>query len=793
MKANALKELKKSRLMENELASSVNIPFAAHVSKKTIKNHTGDYLRVFRLEGIAHESADDEDINVWHEQLNILLRNLATTNLALWTHVVRRRENTYPSGVFPEGFANDLNERYRREIINGGKKMLVNELYITVVYRPYPDKISKTFAVFEKNKQALLETQQYALERLDEVEDTILKSLDRYSPETLGTYDYKGILHSEILEFFGFLVNGEWQRMPVPTGNIRKFIGTSRLFFGSEAIAMSTPVETIHGAMLGIKEYPPFTGSGMLDEILALPCELILTQSFIFKDKQSAKSSFERQADVMIQAGDLAESQIADLQGALDDLISNRFVIGEYHLSLFVLSRTQKELMENIGLARTALSETGMVVAREDLANEAAFWAQLPGNFEFRTRPALVTSRNFAGLSAFHNYPQGKRNRNHWGDAVALLRTSANSPYYFNFHKHDLANTLIIGPSGSGKTVVQLFALCMLMKFKPRVVFYDKDFGAKIFVHAMGGQYHSLELGKKTGWNPFQLEPNERNIDFLEKLIRLLVKRKDVEFTVKDERAISAAVRGVLALDKADRRMFHALSFFDPTDPEGIYYRLEQWCEGHRLGWVFDNATDNLDMTKTRVSGFDMTQLLDSDDVKAPALLYLTHRQEELINGEPFVAFYDEFWRLVIEEILAEKINDKLKVIRKQNGFLVMGTQSPKDALNSPIAYTLIEQSPTQIFMPNPKGTYEDYVEGFHLSEKEFEIVKTLPEGSRRFLIKQGHNSVVAELNLKGFGDELAVLSGNTANAALVDRIIDEVGADPKVWLPIFHERRKLL
>lgn len=790
---SSAKKLAKIRFMQNELPASVNIPFSAHVSKKTVKNHTGDFLRVFRLEGIAHESADDESINLWHEQLNILLRNLASTNLALWTHIVRRRENTYPGGEFPEGFAKDLNERYSREIIRGGKKMLVNELYITVVYRPHPDKLSKTFAVFEKNKKALLENQQHALERLDEIEDTILQSLDRYQPEVLSTYDYKGVLYSEVLEFFGFLVNGEWQRMPVPTGNIRKFISTSRPFFGSESIALHTPVEVIHGAMLGIKEYPPFTGPGMLDDILALPCELILTQSFIFKDKQSAKYSFERQADVMIQAGDLAESQIADLQSALDDLISNRFVIGEFHLSLFVLARSSKELMENVGLARTALSETGMVVAREDLVNEAAFWSQLPGNFEFRPRPAQVTSRNFAGLSAFHNYPQGRRVRNHWGDAVSLLRTSANSPYYFNFHKLDLGNTFICGPSGSGKTVIQLFMMCMLMKYKPRVVFYDKDYGAKIFVLAMGGQYHSLEIGKKTGWNPFQLEPNAKNVEFLETLIRLLVKRDGVELSVRDQTAISAAVKGVLALDKRDRRLFHALSFFDPTDPEGIYYRLEQWCQGHRLGWMFDNAEDNLDMTKTRVSGFDMTQLLDSDEVKGPALFYLNHRQEELLNGEPFVAFYDEFWRLVIEQILCEKVRDKLKVVRKQNGFLVMGTQSLRDALDSAISATLIEQTATKIFLPNPDGKASDYIDGFNLSEKEFEIIKTLPVGSRRFLVKQGHNSIVAELNLRGFDDELAVLSGNTGNSALVDSIINEVGSDPSVWLPVFHERRKSL
>jgi type IV secretion system protein VirB4 len=93
--------------------------------------------------------------------------------------------------------------------------------------------------------------------------------------------------------------------------------------------------------------------------------------------------------------------------------------------------------------------------------------------------------------------------------------------------------------------------------------------------------------------------------------------------------------------------------------------------------------------------------------------------------------------------------------------------------------------------MPNPKATREDYVDGFHCSVREWEIIKSLPEGSRKFLIKQGHNSVVAELNLKGFDDELAVLSGTAANNALVDKIIAEVGDDPDVWLPIFHERRK--
>lgn len=47
-----------------------------------------------------------------------------------------------------------------------------------------------------------------------------------------------------------------------------------------------------------------------------------------------------------------------------------------------------------VGLARILLADTGMTVAREDLALEAAFCAQLPG--EFALRPLTVVTNRIA-------------------------------------------------------------------------------------------------------------------------------------------------------------------------------------------------------------------------------------------------------------------------------------------------------------------------------------------------------------------------------------------------------------
>jgi type IV secretory pathway VirB4 component len=57
------------------------------------------------------------------------------------------------------------------------------------------------------------------------------------------------------------------------------------------------------------------------------------------------------------------------------------------------------------------------------------------------------------------------------------------------------------------------------------------------------------------------------------------------------------------------------------------------------------------------------------------------------------------------------------------------------------------------------------------------------------FLVKQGHNSAIASLDLRGFDDELVVLSGSLDNLALLDEIMADVGDDPETWLPLLQQR----
>src|SRR5580704_18174920 len=96
-----------------ERHTSLHVPYLAHVSANVISTRAGDYIQVFRLGGIGFETTDDARLNTWHERLNVLWRNLASPHVALWTHVIRRRERI--AEVAPEaGFAGTLHARYRQ-------------------------------------------------------------------------------------------------------------------------------------------------------------------------------------------------------------------------------------------------------------------------------------------------------------------------------------------------------------------------------------------------------------------------------------------------------------------------------------------------------------------------------------------------------------------------------------------------------------------------------------------------------------------------------------------------------
>jgi type IV secretion system protein VirB4 len=791
------KKLKHGGAMGKEVPCSIHIPYSRHIDETTIKTTNGVLIKVVRLEGFSFETADQKDVNRAQEKRNAMLYGMSDNRYALWTTLVRRRETRFPAGEFPEGFTKELNESYQQKVT--GQSMFVNDLYLTIIRQAPSGKINKFADLLKTLSQtgdveAQKRDEKEALRELEEVTDKVISNLAPYTPTVMGLKETGNGWVSEPLTFFSYLINGNIRPVLLPKQPINTYISSARPFFGKDALELKG---ISHRKLIGgltIKEYSGSTRPSILNGLLTLPFEFVLTQSFQFKARKEALDKMKKQKRQLDQANDDAVSLTEELMEGIDDLASGKISFGDHHFTLLCSANDARGLQKNLAAADSILADEGITAVREDIALEASFWAQLPANNSYIGRKAGISSQNFAAFASFHNYPSGHIDDNHWGPAITLLETVSGSPFYFNFHVEDLGNSTVIGPSGSGKTVLMTFLQAQLEKYPAlRRVYLDKDRGAEIFIRAIGGSYAAIEPGVKTGFNPFQLAENPANEAFLLELVSFMLSENGEPLSAVDMSHATRMVKGNWKLDFADRRVSNLAAYLPQGTDNHLALRLRRWYGDGDLAWVFDCERDEFP-TEVKTIGFDLTHILEQPIARAACLRYMFYRVDGMIDGSPIPIVIDEGWKGLEDEYVSKRVFDWEKVIRKLNGLVIFGSQSARDLAETRIGTTIIEQSPTQIFYPNPDADYDSHCKAFNLSDKEFDLIKNqLDPSDRCFLIKQGRNSIVARLNLKGMDDALAILSGRKETVNLLDEIRAEFGDDPNTWIPIFHERRKQL
>lgn len=790
------------------------ITLSSHVSPMVVKTTGGDFLLVWRLGGLPFVGREEWELEHRHNTFNRMLQTLRApdfVNVAFWVHDVRRRRRITGISKFDHSFNQDLSDTYFESL--SAQKLMQNELYLTMIYRPVVS--GKRFSEKSADINRLEAEQVQSITTLLELAGNVEAVLKDYAPYRLGMYEASnGVVFSETLEFFGFLLNRIDEPVPVLQAPIYNYLPISKQRFSAKTgdFVVTTPDGKNHfGAILNIKEYTDGTYPGILNGLKYLDFEYVVTHSFSPMGRQDALKALDRTKGAMISSGDKAVSQIIELDQAMDQLASGYFVLGEYHFCMVIYAATQELLSQQIATARAELSNAGFISVKEDLAVTASYYSQFPGNWKFRTRLANVSSLNFLGLSPLHNFATGKKENNPWGDCVTTLQTTNGQAYYFNFHathpaekslgEKAIANTMVIGKSGTGKTALINFLLSQVQKLRPSptIFFFDKDRGAEIFVRACGGNYLALENGRPTGFNPFQCERSEANTQFLAELIKVLAGKH--AYSSREEEDIFRAVENILDTPMKLRSMTNFQKSLPNMGDDGLFVRIRKWTAGNSLGWVFDNPVDTVDLRKANIIGFDYTEIIDSPEVRVPVINYLLHRLEALIDGRPLIYVMDEFWKILDGQGgLKEFAKNKQKTIRKQNGLGIFATQSPEDALASDIAASLIEQTATMILLPNPNASREDYIEGLKLTDAEYQVVVSLDERSRCFLVKQGHASSVCQLNLRGMDDVLAVISASTDNIEIMHDVMRDIGVAngievnellPEQWLHRFYESRK--
>jgi type IV secretion system protein VirB4 len=768
------------------------LPYTGHFDDHTVMTRSGGLIQMIQVDGVAFETADSETLNHMAAVRDVVMRGIANSNLMLYCHVIRRQVAAELSGSQPEGFVRDLDDAWQQQLRS--KRLYINDMVLMLVRRPargkigFFDRLTK-WGNGTRNSAERVADQMRELRELDAARTNLLSALTRYGPRLLGRYNGASGICSEPLEILSALYNGEMQPVLEPTGDAGHYLPYKRISFGLDALELKGASANMSrfGAIVSIKDYPAYTAPGMLDNLLRLPHEMTMTESFAFIDRQIADERIGLALRRLRAASDETTTLRQGLLGAKDDLTGGAAAYGEHHLTVHVRAMTLAALDAAVADVQASLADIGAVAVREDLNLESAFWGQFPGNADYIARKALVSTANLSGLISLHGFPIGVPAGGPWGEPITVLETTSSTPYFFNLHSGDLGNFTLIGPSGSGKTVVLNFLIAQAQKFQPRTFFFDKDRGAEIFIRAIGGHYDVLRPGTPTGFNPLQLPENATNQAFLRQWLSQLLTPAGGQLTADENAIIASAVDANFGQPTEYRQLRYLVELLAggarPIRGD-LASRLAPWYGAGEHAWLFDNPADQLNLD-TRTAGFDMTALLDNPALRTPAMMYLFHRVDERLDGTPSMIVIDEGWKALDDDVFVHRLKDWMKTIRKRNGVVGFATQSASDAIESKIAATIIEQSATQLFMSNPKAQASDYCGGFGLTEHELDLVRSLPEHLRCVLIKQGGNSVVARLDMANMPDAITVLSGRETSVRKLDELRRVHGDAPSEWMPI--------
>jgi type IV secretion system protein VirB4 len=744
----------------------------------------GTILAMGLVRGVPHELASGAERNSAARLLNHLWTSIGDDNIAVHATLVRDKvDKLLPEPNYSNHYIASLSGKYRELVLRG--RLYSNDWYMSLLVSPKVHaggraaggELIRMLTNLRRYKSARVAT----VEAIEDLWLTVARRLDGYQITRLGERTKNDIVYSEIAEAARRFLYVDFQAVgKVRAGSaIGEVLYNQRVHFpaGDNYYWFDTEHGKRYGQVIGLKQYMEHTKPGMLDELLALPMRLVMSQSMAFLAKNDAVEASKFKGRQMIAAGDPAISDIQEIMESTRDIGRGQGAKATHHLSIAFYGDTHAELLRNAGAGRRVLADTGGHPRIEELGNMAAYYAQLPGNLEWRTTRWPIHTHNFAHLASFGGFPPGAP-KGRWGAAPIQFRTAGGTLYDWQPHagiSRDVAMTAFYGPIGSGKTAVALFIMGMLdpaltdpsLDEDGIAFLLDKDRGGELFAHAIEGNYGAVRLGEWTGAAPLKgLNDIPADRQFLTRFLRgLIAFDRRGPLPPEDDIRLPRAVKLIMRLPPELRSIAGLCMFLGHVDQMGAGPRLRRWARGEELGWVFDGERDESAMS--RFFGRDLTEVLDNPEIVTPLALYYMHRLRAKMDGRRIVMCLDECKAYLLHDIIRFDIDDLIRRGRKNELMIMLITQQPEDLLEGSFGVTVTQQIQNKFFFQNPEASWDTYCGVINCTEGEYRAIREglLP---RQVLLKRGstdegrtvHRSVILDFDLSLMGEELAILSG---------------------------------
>lgn len=773
------KQFTNSEALQNEFSYSQFCPYQAQISNQTIGLADGSMMQTIRLEGIYLNKSNVRELNDANEALKTMMMTIADPRISIWHNIIKTRITIPVTGNYANSYAKEFVEDYQEQL--NQRKFFKVEHYITVVMGGSNNRVLGFMelinSVAHKTVGASDNLRKHRLSILTDVVDKITGLLSDYNPHTLTVIKKDEYLISEPLSFIFRLINGFELDVPLTDDVISTFITATRPFYyKSYGLLTHHSEPEKYFSSLSIKNRTGSkTKSTDIDHLLKVDSEFVFTQTFEFEGSADVLETIKTQERKLLAGSQDSNEDLNDVKKAKGMVASGKNTYGKSTIDIILFARSKKELHEGLREADNAFRKANLIAVRDDVILEAKHMCMFPSNLRYRTRVKRVSSENFADFSSMHvDHSRPNSDENIWGSSLLAANTINKTPYYFDLHNDEVGNTVVTGFTGSGKTVFMVALALFANKYDSKVIYLDKGRAANIAILALGGSYQVIKEGVATGFNPCLLTDTPKNRAYLINLFSEMLKDENGKLTIIDEKIIENIVKENYQLPNEMRRMRNLMGFFPRGDNESLGLRFSKWINDGRYAWIFDNENDEVNFT-SRYIGFDLTDILKNKNLRAVALSYIAHRIDESLDGTPTMIFIDEGWQALDDTYFSNLIKEWELTIRKREGLIVFGTQSPIHLIvdkntsegRAKACAAIIDQSPTKIYGYNPEATKEQYVDAFDISDHQYFLISNLKK--RQWLVTRNDSIEIIELDFSGMDEHLITISGYEKTIKILD------------------------
>lgn len=763
-----------SRLFKNynDSARSWNelIPWMSQISPNMILNKDGSLLVVYSFSGQDAEGKERYEVDSATLMVEQAQR-VFNERITIWYTVDRRRTREYLGGTFRNDVSEWVDAIWKREMTDGSQ--FYNNHYISVLYTPPKgidgamekiayfmkvEEMSFINALIETIKSSIFQRSAFAYESAQlqsYIEDfnTLLSSFE----QTASTLSLAPLEGEDLLGFLFTRCNPASPPQKVKTPNIPMYLDSllsSDLFARRDETLFFRGVDrNVEVAAVSIKDWPDGTYPGLLDDLLAIPGEIVISQIYRFDETEKARSfiegverhnrnltksiktlvgeHFSKQESAKVDEGRMAMAE--DARAALTEITTENRSYGYYNLTVAAIGETREEVETTIKMISQAIRRKMFVTVRETMHLSSAFSGTLPGQAGALVRWFFVSGAIEADLAPIRTMSVGQKVNKHYSEragysvpAVTVLPTEFHTPYYFNFHQADLAHTIAIGPSRTGKSALMNFLISQYQKYENCQVFiFDKDYSCRIPTTLQGGDHIDLAGDHDSGhvrMNPLSLLINEANWEWLAGWVRMLLMSQGYELTAEDDFRVWSAVERLATMSPNNWTLRMISSLLDSTV---LAEQLQQWIGSGPKAKYFDNEEDTFALSS--FTCIEMNRLFQDEQVARAFMDYAFYRIFKQLDGRPTLIYIEEAWFMLADKKFAQKLDDWLRTLAKKNAFLVMATQSLAEVAQSEIFATLIDNIPNRIFLPNANAMAHIalYTEKFSLNKEQVERIRT--------------------------------------------------------------------